>query len=113
MLSRLYQYVTICFIGGGFTKDGIHNVLEAAVYHKPILFGPTYHKFNEAIELIKESGAYSVNNLEAFEERMNVLLHDSNAYSTASNASGNYVADNAGATNKIMNAIYEKRLLTN
>ena len=48
MLSRLYQYATIAYIGGGFNDSGIHNVLEAAVYGKPVIFGPVYEKFAEA-----------------------------------------------------------------
>jgi len=113
MLSKLYHFGTICFIGGGFTKDGIHNTLEAAVYFKPILFGPVYHKYQEAIDLINISGAYSVAYIEALEDKMNILFNDTNAYQKASEASGNYVATHSGATNKIVQMIYEKRLLTN
>ena len=63
MLSRLYKYAYITYIGGGFGK-GIHNTLEAAVYGKPVLFGPVYHKFNEAMDLISAGGAISINNTE-------------------------------------------------
>ena len=58
MLSRLYKYAYITYVGGGFGK-GIHNTLEAAVYGKPVLFGPAYQKFNEAIELVANGGAVS------------------------------------------------------
>src|SRR5690606_34030865 len=45
MLSRLYQYATVTYVGGGFSKDGIHNILEAAVWGKPVLFGPNHQKY--------------------------------------------------------------------
>ena len=51
MLKYLYFYATICYIGGGFGGDGVHNVLEAAVYSKPVVFGPVYDKYAEAAEL--------------------------------------------------------------
>ncbi|MEO7523922.1 MAG: glycosyltransferase N-terminal domain-containing protein, partial [Ferruginibacter sp.] len=56
MLSKLYQYADIAYVGGGFGKDGIHNILEAAVYGKPVIFGPVYEKFAEARELV-DAGA--------------------------------------------------------
>ena len=57
MLSRLYKYAHITYVGGGFTKDGVHNVLEAAVYGKPVLFGNNYNKYREAVDLVKAGGA--------------------------------------------------------
>jgi 3-deoxy-D-manno-octulosonic-acid transferase len=57
MLSRLYYYATVTYIGGGFNKSGIHNTLEAAVWGKPVFFGPNYQKFKEAKELIARGGA--------------------------------------------------------
>ncbi len=58
-LAHLYQYATIAYIGGGFGA-GIHNVLEAATFGKPVIFGPKYHKFREAAELIKAGGAFCI-----------------------------------------------------
>src|SRR5207253_5582832 len=62
MLSRLYKYATVCYVGGAFGADGVHNVLEAAVYGKPVVFGPEYEKFNEAVELIDFGGGISIEN---------------------------------------------------
>lgn len=113
MLSKLYRYSTISFIGGGFGDDGVHNVLEAAVYYKPVVFGPEYEKYIEAIELIDNNGAVSIENALELESIFNDLLNDDDKYiSTATNA-GNYVHSKAGATKKIMGFIQEKRLLTN
>ena len=58
-LSHLYRYGTLAYIGGGFGK-GIHNILEAATYGLPVIFGPNYRKFSEAVELIERGGAFAV-----------------------------------------------------
>ncbi len=62
MLMQLYNYATVAYIGGGFGKAGVHNVLEPAVYGKPCIYGPIYHQFIEAGELIEAGGASVVNN---------------------------------------------------
>ena len=74
MLSRLYYYATITYVGGGFGNDGIHNILEAAVYGKPVFFGPVYDKFNEAIDLLEFGGAYTVENALELEKTMMVTV---------------------------------------
>jgi 3-deoxy-D-manno-octulosonic-acid transferase len=113
MLSRLYRYATITYVGGGFTRDGIHNILEAAVYGKPVLFGPNYKKYREAEELIENGGAFSAQNSDELKNKIQNLLHEPHAYNNASEASSAYISANKGATEKIMNYIQEKRLLTN
>ncbi|MDA3779752.1 MAG: 3-deoxy-D-manno-octulosonic acid transferase, partial [Bacteroidales bacterium] len=59
LLSSIYKYANIAYIGGGFGK-GIHNILEAACYSIPVIFGSNYYKFNEAVELVKKRGAFSI-----------------------------------------------------
>lgn len=113
MLSRLYHYGTITFVGGGFTKSGIHNTLEAAVYGKPIFFGPNYQKFKEAKDLIAVGGACSISTSEEFKIKTDHLLNDPETLSKAGEASKKYVEENTGATKKILQFIQEKRLLTN
>ncbi|GAC1526695.1 MAG: glycosyltransferase N-terminal domain-containing protein [Sediminibacterium sp.] len=113
MLSKLYHYATICYIGGGFGDDGIHNILEAAVYAKPVLFGPVYDKYFEATELLNEGGAFSVEDALELERMIHELLTQRQVYDQAAAASLNYVRTNSGATEKIMQYIQEKRLLTN
>ena len=113
MLKFLYRYATICFVGGGFGDDGIHNILEAAVYYKPVLFGPSYDKFSEAIELIEKGGAFDVEDAIELEEELNDLLTDATLYTEACNIAGEYVKNNSGATAAIMHYIQENRLLIN
>ncbi len=112
MLSRLYQYAKLSYIGGGFGK-GIHNTLEAAVFGKPLLFGPAYEKFNEAIELVAAGAAQPVSNAADLEAAIALFLSDNEIYRKASENSRSYVYDNKGATEKILRFIQEKRLLTN
>ena len=112
MLSKLYSYATIAYIGGGFDK-GIHNVLEAAVYGKPVIFGPRYEKYQEAIDLKKNGAGYSINNKDELEKLVSRLLNDQKVYTTSCESAGAYVQNNKGATDIILNYIQENRLLTN
>lgn len=112
MLSSLYKYATICYVGGGFGDDGVHNVLEAAVYNKPVVFGDEYDKYFEAEELIDASGAFAIENALEAEKIFTELLSDDKLYKQTCINAGNYVRSKSGATEKIMNYIYEKRLLT-
>lgn len=113
MLKYLYKYGTICYVGGGFGGDGVHNVLEAAVYAKPVVFGPVYEKFIEASELIEAGGAASVGDAIELEAEFDELLNNKEECKVAGNTAGNYVKDKCGATKKVISFIQEKRLLTN
>ncbi|RYZ29858.1 MAG: 3-deoxy-D-manno-octulosonic acid transferase [Chitinophagaceae bacterium] len=113
MLSRLYQYATITYIGGGFTKDGIHNILEAAVWGKPVIFGPNYHKYREAKELIAAGGGFSINNAQELKQLADKLLSNEQYLQAVGENARKYVLENTGATQKILQAIQAKRLLTN
>jgi 3-deoxy-D-manno-octulosonic-acid transferase len=103
MLSSLYQYGSIAFIGGGFGK-GIHNILEAATFGLPLIFGPNYEKFTEAKELIKLGGAFSVSDKEEFEKIIS-LLQDEQMLKTASHICKYYVESRVGASDKILKDI--------
>lgn len=113
MLSRLYKYAAVSFIGGGFGADGVHNVLEAAVYGCPVVFGPEYDKYIEAVELVETGGAISVDTALELEKVLDELMQKGPEYKIASEASYKYVQDKKGATESIIQFIYEKRLLTN
>jgi 3-deoxy-D-manno-octulosonic-acid transferase len=113
MLSQLYHYATVCYIGGAFGDDGVHNVLEAAVYSRPVVFGPVYDKYIEAVELIDNGGGFSVENALELEELLNQLLQKEELYRQSSVLAGSYVKQKAGATQNIIQYIQENRLLTN
>lgn len=113
MLSRLYKYAYITYVGGGFGGDGLHNILEAAVYGKPVIFGPEFEKNFEAQELIDCGGGITIKNALELEKVLNHLLNNDEELKTRSVSAKNYVYSNAGATKKIMEYIQENRLLTN
>ena len=113
MLSRIYRYATITYIGGGFGTAGVHNVLEAAVYGKPVIFGPEYDKYIEAAGLVKAGGAISFNHPLGLEEILENLFEDENELIKMGEASRNFVASRQGATRKIIDYIQVNRLLTN
>lgn len=104
MLSSLYRYGEIVLIGGGFRK-GIHNTLEAAVYSKPILFGPNYGKFEEAKQLIQCNGAVSVTSIHQGFERINNWLEDDEARKLAGRNAQAFVMSGSGSVEKIMETL--------
>lgn len=110
LLKRLYKYGDICFVGGGFGGDGVHNVLEPAVYHKPVVFGPVYEKYREAVELEEAGAAFSADNTLALEAIFNDLFADKKMYSTACDAAANYISATSGATKAIEKYIRENIL---
>jgi 3-deoxy-D-manno-octulosonic-acid transferase len=117
MLSRLYKYAWITYLGGAMGNRGIHNVLEAAVYNKIVLFGPVYEKYAEVIGLVKAGGGIPFNDIKKdgslLRQLIESLLQNTEEYNFRSKAAGDYVRENTGATNKIIQFIQEKRLLTN
>lgn len=104
LLSQLYKYGDIAFIGGGFGK-GIHNILEAAVFGMPILFGPQYAKFKEAFALIEKKAAYSVNGKLDVSLHLDEWISKSEAWEFAAVASKDYVIENKGALTCILKEI--------
>lgn len=109
LLSSIYRYADIAYIGGGFGV-GIHNLPEAAVYGIPVIFGPNYHKFREAHGLITAGGGFSICNKTEFEAKMNDFLQSRQTINEAGEKSRAYIHNNAGATHKIMKKIKFKTL---
>jgi 3-deoxy-D-manno-octulosonic-acid transferase len=101
MLSSLYKYGKVAYIGGGFGV-GIHNILEAAVYGKPVVFGPNFQKFREAVELIDREGAFSISGYHDLKARFDMLRDDPKLLQHASAAAKEYVELNTGATGVIL-----------
>lgn len=104
LLSSLYAYADVAYVGGGFGA-GIHNINEAATYGIPVLFGPRHSKFKEAADLIACGGAFSVDGAAAFDAAMTPLLDDS-LRKKAGKAAGDYIAANIGASDIIMADIF-------
>ncbi|MEJ7767544.1 MAG: glycosyltransferase N-terminal domain-containing protein [Chitinophagaceae bacterium] len=111
MLSRLYKYATITYVGGGFGNSGVHNVIEAAVYGKPVVIGPVYQKFAEAVALVNCGGAFSIKSAIELDRIFNRLLQNRYEYTNSCEASRNYVFSNKGANDKIQQYISTMNLL--
>jgi 3-deoxy-D-manno-octulosonic-acid transferase len=103
-LSHLYQYATIAYIGGGFGV-GIHNILEAATFGKPVIFGPNYRKFREAVELIEAGGAFSITDSQQLNNRTIELLNNPVLLQKSSSISASFVQKKKGATEIILSSI--------
>jgi 3-deoxy-D-manno-octulosonic-acid transferase len=113
LLALAYRYATIAYVGGGFGEDGVHNVLEAAVYDKPVVVGTEYEKFKEAVDLVDLGAAIEVDSALSLEKVLDELLADPMARARAGKAAGNYVREKSGATEAVISYIQENRLLTN
>lgn len=104
MLSSAYRYAFIAAVGGGFGR-GIHNILEPACWGIPILFGPNFSKFREALEMLDINAAKTFSDYDSFKSIVDNLISDENLYRNAASAAGSYVDKNRGATAIIMKEI--------
>ncbi len=100
MLSSVYSYADIAVIGGGFGR-GIHNILEAAAWTVPLMFGPRHEKFKEALDLIELGGAVTFDNYQAFSAAADRFMDDAGLIESAGRAARTYINNNLGASDKI------------
>ena len=98
ILSNIYQYGKLAYIGGGFGV-GIHNILESVAFGLPVIFGPNYQKFNEAKELINQKGAISISNYNELTSAIDFFSAFDNSIAI------NYIQENSGATTKILDSM--------
>ena len=104
LLSKIYKYADISYIGGAF-KTGLHNTLEAAVFEKPIFFGTHYHKFIEAVELVKNGAAFPLSHADEMAEKIRSFENEPSSYMATCQLCKTYIAQNLGATEKIFTII--------
>jgi 3-deoxy-D-manno-octulosonic-acid transferase len=109
MLSSLYRYADIAFVGGGFGR-GIHNILEAAVFGIPVFFGPNYQKFREAHELIHWKGAFPVKDHKALENHIRGILDHPGTLDRIREVNLKYIENNKGATELIIEYLHMHEL---
>jgi 3-deoxy-D-manno-octulosonic-acid transferase len=108
LLRNLYRYSFVSYVGGGFGKDGVHNVLEPAAYGKPVIWGHNDLKYKEAIGLRKQNGGFSIKNEAALVVHLNELLQTAGYHEKISQNANNYIIENAGATQKTMTEIIKQ-----
>jgi len=113
MLSKLYYYAGITYVGGGFDAGGIHNILEPAVFGKPVIFGPVYQKFSEAVDMVACGAGISIASALELEDVLNNLWSNDTLLQQKSEAAKKYVYSKVGATAKVLSYIQANRLLTN
>jgi 3-deoxy-D-manno-octulosonic-acid transferase len=105
ILSAAYRYGKVAYIGGGF-DNGIHNILEPAVYGLPILFGTNHKKFIEAQQLLISGGAFEIRDKKSLHNAFMNLINDQNSFAKASLKASEYVQNAKGASQKIINGIF-------
>jgi len=106
ILLTLYSYANVAFIGGSF-KQNVHNVLEAAVYGIPVLFGPKIETSQEARELLQRGGGVMIRNKKDAYRQLKLLMDNEESRKEKGGISYKYVEDNLGATEKIIDEIYK------
>lgn len=104
LLSSIYHYGDVAYVGGGFGA-GIHNVLEAAVWGIPVVFGPNNKRFAEAQGLLASGGGFEIDNYEKFALIMDRFCSDKVFLQNSGNAAGSFVKQLSGATNKVFSDI--------
>lgn len=101
LLTKIYSYADIAYVGGGFGNPGVHNLLEPATFGIPIVVGPNFSHFAEATELVEIGAALSINNATELEKTLNKLLNDLELQKNLGNKASQYVQQHKGATETI------------
>lgn len=107
VLSKIYAYANVAYIGGGYTKSGVHNTLEAATYGLPIVIGPNFVKFKEVQDLVALEGCVVTTNDTDLGEFLESIFHDESLRVKKAEITKMYVQQNLGATQKIINCLRE------
>ena len=116
LLAHLYRFGWVNYVGGGMTPAGVHNVLEAAVYGRPVISGPHIEKYREAVELVDAGGSVALPATHTSDRLLELLeewISNPNQISAFGTKAANYVNERTGSVNKIIHYIQENRLLTN
>ena len=107
ILKKIYKYARFAYVGGGFMSS-IHNTQEALVFGCPVVIGPKYHKFVEAVDLVEAGGMFSVSNKKEFDNIFEQLMNDEDFYDKASGICQDYIQLSIGATDKIVKHLESK-----
>ncbi|REE83346.1 3-deoxy-D-manno-octulosonic-acid transferase [Lutibacter oceani] len=103
ILTKIYSYADIAYVGGGYTKSGVHNVLEPATFGVPIIIGPNYNKFLEAKELVNKQACFVADNSQKLSVLLTEFFRDNKKRIKSGSQSLNYVIEKTGASVKILN----------
>lgn len=108
ILAQLYQYATIAYIGGAF-GSGLHNIQEPITFGVPVFFGPRYHKFREAVDLVAQGGTFTINTSKELAGGIHALMTNPEKYRSTRELCLKYVDDNRGATGRVMEWFEEEK----
>ena len=108
ILTKIYSYGDIAYVGGGFGNPGVHNLLEPATFGIPIVIGPNFSHFDEAIKLVENKGCTSINNFQELEYTFSILIQDQEKRHQMGKICAAFVQENKGATETILNKIIDK-----
>ena len=108
MLSSLYSYCTLAYVGGGMGTAGLHNTLEPASFAKPIIIGKNYKRFNEAIMMIKNGGMISISSYDEFYNSIEKILTDKAKFNKMSNSNADHFKKQKGAIKQILKHMKKK-----
>ena len=110
ILTKIYSYADIAYVGGGFGNPGVHNILEPATFGVPVVVGPNYSHFAEATALVNMDGCISIQNQTQLNEAFNLLLHNEDERLEKGHICSTFVQMNKGATQTIMNYIINETI---
>ncbi|MCX8480544.1 MAG: hypothetical protein ORN58_01365, partial [Sediminibacterium sp.] len=102
LLNKVYRFGNINYIGGGFNSAGIHNILEAIIYEKIVLFGPNYSKYKEAVDIVQQKGAYCIKNDVEIENIITLVKNKDVEIQDTIIKSQQFIQQNIGSTTFIM-----------
>jgi 3-deoxy-D-manno-octulosonic-acid transferase len=105
ILTKIYSYANVAYVGGGYTKSGVHNVLEPATFGVPIIIGPNYYKFIEVVDLVQNNACFVVDNSQKLSVLLTEFLQNEKKREQAGSNAFDYVKSKKGATSKILNFI--------
>ncbi|MWB95313.1 3-deoxy-D-manno-octulosonic acid transferase [Flavobacterium sp. GA093] len=105
LLTKIYSYGTFAYVGGGFGNPGIHNILEPATFGIPIVIGPNYSNFAEAVELVSLGGCFVISDTKELKHIFDQMISEENFLQQKGKICKKYIQDNKGATNRIMETI--------
>ena len=106
ILTKIYSYADIAYVGGGFGNPGVHNILEPATFGLPVVIGPNYSHFAEATALVNMEGCISIQNQTELNEAFDLLLQNEDERLEKGHICSTFVQMNKGATQTIMNHIF-------
>ncbi|MEN1785683.1 MAG: glycosyltransferase N-terminal domain-containing protein [Bacteroidota bacterium] len=104
LLTTIYRYANLAYVGGGFAT-GLHNTLEPAVFGIPVIIGPKYKDFNEAVDMVNNKGVLSIETADQFSKTVDSFLANPNTMTEVGNLNNNYIQQQRGATNTVIDYI--------